>query len=110
MRTSFHHQPEAQHPKSPAIETPAGRLPHLLMLWMAPPPARECHESGCCYRSSINIFAAVRRSRLALCVIRGAATFLVAIGVRADIGQRKRWIARSRMTRSGHGRGYLSRD
>ena len=30
MRTSFHHQPEAQHPKSPAIYTPAGRLPHLL--------------------------------------------------------------------------------
>jgi hypothetical protein len=30
MRTSFHHQPEAQHPKSPAIETPPGRLPHLL--------------------------------------------------------------------------------
>jgi hypothetical protein len=30
MRTSFHHQPEAQHPKTPAIETPAGRLPHLL--------------------------------------------------------------------------------
>ena len=30
MRTSSHHQPEAQHPKSPAIETPAGRLPHLL--------------------------------------------------------------------------------
>src|SRR5664280_2103064 len=29
-RTSFHHQPEAQHPKSPAIYTPAGRLPHLL--------------------------------------------------------------------------------
>ncbi len=29
MRTSSHHQPEAQHPKSPAIETPAGRLPHL---------------------------------------------------------------------------------
>src|SRR5665647_1139020 len=29
MRTSFHHQPEAQLPKSPAIETPAGRLPHL---------------------------------------------------------------------------------
>src|SRR5664280_1381162 len=28
-RTSFHHQPEAQHPKSPAIYTPAGRLPHL---------------------------------------------------------------------------------
>ena len=29
MRTSFYHQPEAQHPKSPAIYTPAGRLPHL---------------------------------------------------------------------------------
>ena len=29
MRTSFHHQPEAQHPHSPAINTPAGRLPHL---------------------------------------------------------------------------------
>ena len=29
MRTSSHHQPEAQHPKSPAIYTPAGRLPHL---------------------------------------------------------------------------------
>jgi hypothetical protein len=29
MQTSFHHQPEAQHPKSPAIKTPAGRLPHL---------------------------------------------------------------------------------
>jgi hypothetical protein len=29
MRTSFDHQPEAQHPKSPAIETPAGRIPHL---------------------------------------------------------------------------------
>jgi hypothetical protein len=32
MRTSFHHQPVAQHPKSPAIYTPAGRLPHL---WVA---------------------------------------------------------------------------
>ena len=30
MRTSFHHQPEAQHPHSPAINTPAGRLPHLM--------------------------------------------------------------------------------
>src|SRR5450756_1653483 len=35
MRTSSHHQPEAQHPKSPAIYTPAGRLPHLWVL---------CHE------------------------------------------------------------------
>jgi hypothetical protein len=32
MRTSFHHQPEAQHPNSPAIETPAGRLPHLWVI------------------------------------------------------------------------------
>ena len=31
MRTSFHHQPEAQHPKSPAIHKPAGRLPHLFL-------------------------------------------------------------------------------
>ena len=28
--TSFHHQPEAQHPKSSAIHNNAGRLPHLL--------------------------------------------------------------------------------
>src|SRR3974377_373022 len=28
--TSFHHQPEAQHPKSSAIHNIAGRLPHLL--------------------------------------------------------------------------------
>jgi hypothetical protein len=29
MRTSFHHQPQAQHPKSSAIHKNAGRLPHL---------------------------------------------------------------------------------
>jgi hypothetical protein len=29
MRTSSHHQPEAQHPKSPAIHKIADRLPHL---------------------------------------------------------------------------------
>jgi hypothetical protein len=28
-RTSFHHQPEAQHPKSSAIHKNAGRLSHL---------------------------------------------------------------------------------
>jgi pimeloyl-ACP methyl ester carboxylesterase len=28
-RTSFHHQPEAQHPKSSAIHNNAGRLSHL---------------------------------------------------------------------------------
>jgi len=27
--TSFHHQPEAQHPKSSAIHNYVGRLPHL---------------------------------------------------------------------------------
>ena len=32
MRTSFHHQPEAQHPQSPATYKLAGRLPHLLAL------------------------------------------------------------------------------
>src|SRR5215472_2465135 len=30
LRTSFHHQPEAQHLKSSAIHNNAGRLPHLL--------------------------------------------------------------------------------
>jgi hypothetical protein len=30
MRTSFHHQSEAQHPKSSAIHKCAGRLPHLM--------------------------------------------------------------------------------
>jgi hypothetical protein len=30
--TSFHHQPEAQHPKSSAIHKLAGRLPHLLVM------------------------------------------------------------------------------
>ena len=32
MRTSFHHQPEAQHPKSSAIHKYAGRLPHLWVI------------------------------------------------------------------------------
>jgi len=30
--TSFHHQPEAQHPISSAIHKNAGRLPHLLAI------------------------------------------------------------------------------
>jgi hypothetical protein len=30
LRTSFHHQPEAQHPKNFTIHKNAGRLPHLL--------------------------------------------------------------------------------
>ena len=32
MRTSFHHQPEAQHPKFSAIHKCAGRLPHLWVI------------------------------------------------------------------------------
>ena len=40
MRTSFHHQPEAQHPYLPAINTPAGRLPHL----------RQAQQERCCRR------------------------------------------------------------
>jgi hypothetical protein len=40
MQTSFHHQPEAQHPKSPAIYTPAGRLPHL---WVKSGKAQSEH-------------------------------------------------------------------
>jgi len=46
MRTSFHHQPEAQHPKSPAIYTPAGRLPHLLALSGQSSRTRICPLSG----------------------------------------------------------------
>jgi hypothetical protein len=30
VRTSFHHQPEAQHPEFSVIHKLAGRLPHLL--------------------------------------------------------------------------------
>jgi len=30
MRTSFHHQPEAQHPNSSAVHKLVGRLTHLL--------------------------------------------------------------------------------
>jgi hypothetical protein len=30
MRTSFHHQPEAQHPKFFSYPQAAGRLPHLM--------------------------------------------------------------------------------
>jgi hypothetical protein len=30
--TSFHHQPEAQHPKSSAIHKLHGRLPHLWVI------------------------------------------------------------------------------
>ena len=32
LRTSFHHQPEAQHPFSSAIHKRAGRLPHLWVM------------------------------------------------------------------------------
>ena len=42
-------------------------------------------------------------------VIRGAAPFLVAIGGKADIGQRKCWIARSRMTESGQNKGAIKK-
>src|ERR1035438_7649299 len=45
MRTSFHHQPEAQHPHSPAIYTPVGRLPHLLTPRHG--TARSCFDRRC---------------------------------------------------------------
>jgi hypothetical protein len=38
--TSFHHQPEAQHPNSSAIHKLAGRLPHLLGAKL-PSPERD---------------------------------------------------------------------
>src|SRR5450756_1982275 len=52
MRTSFHHQPEAQHPKSPAIYTPAGRLPHLFVntrRTLTPPQVRPIQLISCGY-------------------------------------------------------------
>src|SRR3974390_2533008 len=42
--TSFHHQPEAQHPISSSIHKNAGRLPHLLMLWTTPPSAHNSSD------------------------------------------------------------------
>ncbi len=47
MRTSFHHQPEAQHPKSSAINNNAGRLPHLLALF--------CHLGMSAFRSMLGV-------------------------------------------------------
>src|SRR5262249_16795724 len=52
-RTSLHHQPEAQHPKSSATHNIAGRLPHLSGVertW----PARSLHRH---YAPSSNIGA-----------------------------------------------------
>ena len=42
MRTSFHHQPEAQHPKSSAIHKYAGRLPHLWVMSRHRVPSASC--------------------------------------------------------------------
>jgi hypothetical protein len=47
----------------------------LLVLWMAPPSARECNERGPLAWPIEQNLAAVRWSRLALRVIRGAAKF-----------------------------------
>jgi len=38
--TSYHHQPEAQHPQSSNINN-AGRLPHLLGDRLNPPPKAD---------------------------------------------------------------------
>src|SRR6516165_12586144 len=46
MRTSFHHQPEAQHPKSSAIHKLEGRLPHLLALSGHATRVARCPLSG----------------------------------------------------------------
>src|SRR5665811_977858 len=50
MRTSLHHQPEAQHPKSPAIYTPAGRLPHLCSEGDRQPSRDRLTQSAMCGR------------------------------------------------------------
>src|SRR5262249_10292236 len=44
--TPFHHQPEAQHPKSSAIHKNAGRLPHLLAQSGHPDRAKPCPLLG----------------------------------------------------------------
>ena len=66
MRTSFHHQPEAQHPHSPAIYTPAGRLPHLLghsrLIHSAPVTTNVRYASN-----SYRIIAAQRMTLSAMC-------------------------------------------
>jgi hypothetical protein len=41
-RTSFHHQPEAQHPISSAIHKLIGRLPHLMALSGHANDAEQC--------------------------------------------------------------------
>jgi len=46
MRTSFHHQPEAQHPKSSAIHKLEGRLPHLLAQSGHASRVAQCPLSG----------------------------------------------------------------
>src|SRR5450830_2170325 len=56
MRTSFHHQPEAQHPKSPAIYTPADypifgvRTEVAALLeapyWPCPSAQRSCEQNA----------------------------------------------------------------
>ena len=42
MLTSFHHQSEAQHPKSSAIHKYAGRLPHLWVISRHNGPFASC--------------------------------------------------------------------
>ena len=46
MRTSFHHQPEAQHPKFFSYPQAAGRLPHLSGP-MPPHIANQLKASAC---------------------------------------------------------------
>ena len=48
MRTSFHHQPEARHPKFFSYPQAAGRLPHLYprkrTLIDSPPASAKCQH------------------------------------------------------------------
>ena len=47
MRTSFHHQPEAQHPKFFSYPQAAGRLPHL---WGGKRTLSKPHRIALCAR------------------------------------------------------------
>src|SRR5262249_52167398 len=63
MRTSFHHQPEAQHPNSSAIHKLVGRLPHLLGV------KRTSHRS--CERGDPTRMTRSGHDRLAFAAMHG---------------------------------------